>query len=302
MGETTPTTTGAAVAIAAAPAGHLTERMRYAQALAAADLLPASYRSKPANVLLAMEYGLALGLDTVTAIQQVHIIEGRPSASAQLLAALVRRAGHRLRVSGDDRHATAEIIRHDDPEFTFTSEWTIERAATANLAGRDQWKKYPAAMLKARAITEVARDACPEVLSGVTGTAGELEHDDPTPWQPDDGLTVEPATGEIIEDAEIADENPAPAAVGELDESVHPQQLKRIGEAFDLCGEADPNHRRAVVEAVIGRPIDSPSDLTAAEAADVMLALAAAAASSEPKSALQALIDAGTEEPLPPAA
>ena len=124
---TDPTTTpGAAVAIAAAPAGHLTERMRYAQALAAADLLPSQYRSKPANVLLAMEYGLALGLDTITAIQQVHIIEGRPSASAQLLAALVRRAGHRLRVTGDDRHAIAEIIRHDDPEFTFTAGSTFE--------------------------------------------------------------------------------------------------------------------------------------------------------------------------------
>ena len=299
---TDPTTTpGAAVAIAAAPAGHLTERMRYAQALAAADLLPSQYRSKPANVLLAMEYGLALGLDTITAIQQVHIIEGRPSASAQLLAALVRRAGHRLRVTGDDRHAIAEIIRHDDPEFTFTAEWTIERATTANLAGRDQWKKYPAAMLKARAITEVARDACPEVLSGVTGTAGDPEHDEPTTWQQPDGPTVVPSTGEIIEDAEFDDDEP-PVPTADLDERAHPEQLKRIGDLFDECAEDDPVRRRAVVQAIVNRVIDSPSDLTAAEATDVALALAAAAAASGPQSALQAILDRDPEEPLPPAA
>lgn len=291
----TPTTAGAAVAVAAAPAGHLTERMRYAQALAAADLLPSQYRSKPANVLLAMEYGLALGLDTVTAIQQVHIIDGRPSASAQLLAALVRRAGHRLRVSGDDRHAVAEIIRCDDPEFTFRAEWTIERAAAANLAGRDQWKKYPAAMLKARAITEVARDACPEVLSGVSGTADAPEHDAPT--DPDDAPRVVVSTGEIIEDAEIADDPEPGRGLDDLDESAHPEQLKRIGELFDECFEDDPTRRRAVVEAIIGRLIESPSDLTAAEAADVAIAIAKAAQADTPRSELDRIIAAGQQPP-----
>lgn len=289
----TPTTPGAAVAVTAAPAGHLTERMRYAQALAAADLLPSQYRAKPANVLLAMEYGLALGLDTVTAIQQVHIIEGRPSASAQLLAALVRRAGHRLRVSGDDQRAVAEIIRYDDPEFTFRAEWTIERAAAANLASRDQWKKYPAAMLKARAITEVARDACPEVLSGVSGTADALEHDAHADLA--DEPRVVASTGEIIEDADLADDAPEPPAPTDLDESVHPEQLKRIGELFDECGEDDPTRRRGVVSAIVGRYIESPHTLTAAEAADVCLALARAAKASGPQSALQAILDADPE-------
>lgn len=79
-------------------------------------------------------------------------------------------------------------------------------------------------------------------------------------------------------------------------------QLKRIGELFDECAEDDPVRRRAVVQAIVNRVIDSPSDLTAAEATDVALALAAAAAATGPQSALQALLDRDPKEPLPPAA
>ena len=162
--------------------GQLSERMRYAQALASASLLPQAYRAKPANVLLAMEYGDALGIAPMVAIQTIHVIEGKPTASAQLIGALVRRAGHRLRVRGDALHAVAEITRADDPDYTFTSEWTLERAKGAGLLGKNVWRQYPESMLKARAITEVARDACPEVLAGVAYTPEELGHDDDTSW------------------------------------------------------------------------------------------------------------------------
>lgn len=157
----------------------LNDRMHYAKALAEANLLPAAYRKQPANVLLAMEYGDALGLSPIAAIQGVHIIDGKPTASAQLIGALVRKAGHRLRVKVNEAGTAAKavIIRRDDPEFEFESVWTLERAQAAGLLGKGTWKQYPAAMLKSRAITEVARDACPEVLSGVAYTAEELGHD-----------------------------------------------------------------------------------------------------------------------------
>ena len=199
---------------------RLTERMTYAKALAAASLLPPAYRSQPANVLLAMEYGDALGLSPIAAIQGVNVIDGKPSASASLIGALVRRAGHRLRVetSPDGTSARATIIRHDDPEFPFTCTWTMERAQAAGLTGKGAWRTYPEAMLKARAITEVARDACPEVLSGVQYTPEELGADEPSStatWE-----TPEPApapdnvdgdTGEIV-DAEVVEDTAADEA------------------------------------------------------------------------------------------
>jgi hypothetical protein len=156
------------------PHQPLNEKIVYAEKLANSGLLPQQYRKQPANILYAMEYGDMLGLSPMAAIVGVHVIEGKPTASAGLIGALVRRAGHKLRVTGDDKKATAQIIRRDDPEFTFEAVWTIERAKQANLTNKNTWKNYPAAMLKARAITEVARDACEEALLGVHYTPEEL--------------------------------------------------------------------------------------------------------------------------------
>lgn len=152
----------------------LSDKVTYAAKLAESGLLPQAYRKQPANVLYATEYGDMLGLAPMAAITGIHVIEGKPTASAGLISALVRRAGHRLRISGNDEKAVAEITRCDDPEFTYRAEWTIARAKQANLTGKSVWKQYPAAMLKARAITEVARDACEEALMGMHYTAEEL--------------------------------------------------------------------------------------------------------------------------------
>ncbi|MFI6443787.1 hypothetical protein [Kitasatospora sp. NPDC050543] len=166
----------------------LPDLVRYAEHLAKADLLPKQFTNRPANVLYAIEYGRTLGITPIAALTGIHVIEGKPSASSGLIGALVRHAGHKLRVKGDDRQAVAQIVRADDPDWTYEVTWTLERAAQAGLCqikngkphARDYkdrptaWEKYPAAMLKARAITEVARDACEDVLFGLHYTPEEL--------------------------------------------------------------------------------------------------------------------------------
>lgn len=198
------------------------ERWRYCQALAEATLLPGDYKRQPANLLLALESGAALNVAPMVAIQEIHIIKGKPSPSSQLQAALVRRAGHILRVAGDSKAAWCEIIRADDPGFTFRTEWTIERAQTAGLMSNDMWKKYPENMLKARAISECARNACPDVIVGFGYTPEELgdetdsagaeptitvEHDRPTPPP---AATEAEAT---VEDAVLVEDPPVFALV-----------------------------------------------------------------------------------------
>ena len=157
----------------------LEARMRYAEVLADSNLLPAQYRKNPANVLLAQELGDALGIPAIQAINAIHVIEGKPSAGADLMASIVRRAGHRLRIiEGQDRDGptvTAQLIRSDDPDFTFTSTWTMAQAKAAKLTGKDNWIKYPKSMLRARAIMEVCRAGASEAMYGVNYTAEELE-------------------------------------------------------------------------------------------------------------------------------
>ena len=162
-------------------AAALPAKVQYAKALADSGLLPKQYQNWPANVLWAMEYGEMLGLSPMAAITGVHVIEGKPSASAGLISALVRRAGHKLRVTGDSKKATCQIVRADDPDFTFEVTWTLKRnsddnpsAEEAGLLNKSTWKNYPAAMLKSRAITQCARDACEEALFGLHYTPEEL--------------------------------------------------------------------------------------------------------------------------------
>ena len=197
----------------------LQAKISYARELANSGLLPASYRQQPANILYAVEYGEMLGLSPMAAITGIHVIEGKPTASAGLISALVRRAGHKLRITGDDSKALAEIVRADDPEFTFRSEWTMGRAQQAGLTGKKVWKQYPAAMLKARAISEVARDACEEALSGVHYTPEELGAEVDA-----DGAIV----GEVIED-----QANDPAQGSQTDEAWLADVTARIGAVAD---------------------------------------------------------------------
>ena len=158
------------------PAMTFAEQMQYAKTVCQGSLVPSAYRGQPANVLIAMDFGRSMGLSPAESLYRITVINGRPSASAELIAANVRRAGHRLRVTKDDRArtATCEIVRRDDPDFTFTATWDMAKAQQANLSGKENWRKYPMAMLTARSITECARDACPEALYGVVYTGEEL--------------------------------------------------------------------------------------------------------------------------------
>ena len=149
-------------------------KMKYAQALATSSLLPRSYQKQPGNLLFALEYADALGVSPIHAITSIHVIEGKPTASADLIAALIRKAGHKLRVTGDDTRAKAVLIRSDDPDFEFVAEWDMGKARAAGLAGKGVWKSYPGAMLRSRAITEVARMGAPDALYGVIYTPEEL--------------------------------------------------------------------------------------------------------------------------------
>lgn len=180
----------------------LSEQVEYAQLLADSNLLPKSFQKQPANVLMAIEFGNSLGLTPIMAMQEITVIQGKPTASANLIGALVRKAGHRLRVKVDSQQlvAVAQIVRKDDPEFTYEARWDMDRAKRAGLTGKDNWKNYSEAMLKARAITEVAREACPEALMGVDYTPEEIQD---TPSRP---ITIDPAvTGEVVKDAGATD-------------------------------------------------------------------------------------------------
>lgn len=169
---------------------HMTpyEAWQFCESLANTPLLPDAYRKQPASVLWAMEYGRALGLDVVTTITTIHVIKGKPTQSADLMLGRARSAGHRVRIKSDRERCVVRIQRADDPDDESEVEWTLDDAVTAGLCtlrngrpySRDDkdrpqpWERFPRAMLRARAIAEAVRIACPEVLHGAIYTPEEL--------------------------------------------------------------------------------------------------------------------------------
>jgi hypothetical protein len=166
-------------------AAGLDEKMRYVQTLTTAGgLIPSGLHDKgqpsPGKVLLVLETGAMLGIHPMAALGGIHIIEGKPSISPGLMSGLVRKAGHKLRVTtsgtikGGDFAATATLTRADDPDFTYSATWTLDRAQRAGLAGKSVWKNYGEAMCKARSISEVVREGAEDVLMGVSYTPEEM--------------------------------------------------------------------------------------------------------------------------------
>jgi hypothetical protein len=240
-GTAVAVTQPSAMAVAKAQYEHTMEaKMSYVRLLAASGLLPKSYIKQPANVLWAMEYAETLGITTMAAIMGVHVIDGRPCASAGLISGLVRKAGHKLRVSGNDETATCTIIRSDDPTYKFEFTWTMKRAQQAGITGKQVWKNYPAAMLQARAITEAARAAAQDVLYGLGYTPEELGAD-----------SLDDFPGEIV----IAATEPEPDA----------GVLKAIDVRFTHLGVATPDAKLEAASAIIDRVLGSAADLDADE-------------------------------------
>lgn len=191
----------------------LDQQINYAKAMAVSNLLPVAYQNHPENVLVALEQGRALGIAPIQAMNQINVIKGKPALSADLIAALVRRAGHRLRVEGDDTYAQVTIIRADDPDYIPKPvRWDMERAKRAGLLGNPSWQKYPAAMLRARAISEAARAWANDALYGFIYTPEELDNN----WLPDS----DPDTGEPVHTA------PAPVSVQSQVPQPHPTAPK----------------------------------------------------------------------------
>lgn len=162
----------------AQPTGDLglDAQIRYAELMSKAGIVPDVYKGKPADILVAMGFGQSMGLSPAESLYRIAVIKGKPTMSAELIAAQVRKAGHRLRITKDERavSATCTIVRCDDPDYPFTVTRDRKWAHQMGLDSKENYQKQPMTMLTWRAITACAREACPEALFGVAYTPDEM--------------------------------------------------------------------------------------------------------------------------------
>jgi len=144
-----------------------------AQKIANTIFIPSAFRGKPESVFAAILYGSELGLGPMQALSSIHVIEGKPSMSPELMRALVARAGHRLDVKLASNDKVILWGKRADNDSEATVEWSMKDAQQAGLAGRGAWKTYPRAMLLARATSEICRMIFADVVAGLSYTPEE---------------------------------------------------------------------------------------------------------------------------------
>ena len=190
----------------------LDDIFRMADWIANSDFAPKDYRGKVENCVVAIEYGMELGLQPMAAIQNIAVVNGRPTLWGDAVpgvcmkrADLFDQSKYRCFFEGEEgtdswtavcecRRIGAEVTRR-----TFS----VKDAKRAGLWGKGTYTSYPDIMLTNRARTFALRHAFPDVLKGMH-TADEI----------DPGMAAERALADIDipkTNAAIRDEMSKPA-------------------------------------------------------------------------------------------
>jgi len=189
-----------------------------AQKIANTPFVPSAFRGKPEAVFAAILYGEELGIGPMQSLNSIHVIEGKPGMSPELMRGLVARAGHRI----DVKEASAERVtlwgKRADNDSEATVSWTMDDARLAGLAGRGAWKTYPRAMLLARATSELCRMIFADVVAGLSYTQEELASISGQVWDevPADPLGAEPVAITTTPVAPVPEPKPEPITAESL--------------------------------------------------------------------------------------
>jgi hypothetical protein len=153
-----------------------------------------------AQAIVKVLAGQEMGFGPIASMTGIYVVKGRVTLSANLIAAAIKRSGrYDYRVNwleGDG----CEVVFFQGKEEIGRSAFTLDDARTAQLAGGENWKKFPRNMCFARALSNGAKWYCPDIFGGPIYTPDEL------------GAEVDGETGEVVRApvVEVAAPEPEP--------------------------------------------------------------------------------------------
>jgi len=162
----------------------LTEVMSIGKAFAESGMF--SDTKSAAQAIVKIQAGQEIGIPPFAAMTGIHIIQGKPTIGAGLIASRVKGSGkYDYRVTQQDEKLCS-IDFYQGVNKIGTSVFTIEDARKAGTKNLD---KFPKNMLFARAISNGVKWFCPDVFSGPVYVPEEMGMDINT----DDNKEPEPA-------------------------------------------------------------------------------------------------------------
>ena len=172
------------------------QALTFSNYLADSDMVPKDFKGKPGNCLVAIQWGMEIGLKPLQAMQNIAVINGRPSLWGDAVIALVRSSPlcEYIIEEDDGRTATCKVKRRGEPEQSRS--FSMDDAKAAGLLGKQgPWTQYPKRMRQMRARAFAVRDVFPDVLKGLPVAEevmdtpserhmGQVERVEPTTPQP----------------------------------------------------------------------------------------------------------------------
>lgn len=160
--------------------------MQMAKALASSTIVPQAFQKNEANCLIAIEQAQRLRVSPMMVMQNLHVIQGRPSWSSKFLIAAINNSG-----KFDMELQFEETQDKDGKPFSCTA-WTTKNGRKVNGMTVDmdiakeegwlskngsKWKTMPQLMLRYRAASFFSSLNCPELTMGLY-TREEMQDDD----------------------------------------------------------------------------------------------------------------------------
>ena len=158
----------------------LTEAIQFSDMLASSSMVPKAYQGKPQDILVCVQWGYEMGLAPMQALQNIAVINGKPSVYGDAMMALVQASSvcedvEEFFEGEGTTNPVAVCVAKRRGRKPVTAKFSVEDAKRAGLWGKGgPWSAYPKRMMQMRARGFALRDAFPDVLKGLI-TAEEAQ-------------------------------------------------------------------------------------------------------------------------------
>ena len=175
------------------------EAMEFSKMLAESSMVPRAYQGKPQDIMVCVQWGYELGLAPMQALQNIAVINGKPSVYGDAMMALVQASPV---CEGIDEHIENEgtpnpvavCIAKRKGRNPVIARFSVEDAKRAGLWGKQgPWQAYPKRMLQMRARGFALRDAFPDVLKGLITAEEAADYPDEAKPRERDVTPAKPA-------------------------------------------------------------------------------------------------------------
>ena len=197
----------------------ITEAMEFSKMLADSTMVPRAYQGKPQDIMVCVQWGYEIGLAPMQALQNIAVINGKPSVYGDAAMALVQASPvcedveEYFEAEGTPNPVAVCVAKRKGRK-PVVAKFSVEDAKRAGLWGKQgPWSAYPKRMMQMRARGFALRDAFPDVLKGlITAEEAQDYPDEAKPKQARDitprnplDLVAKPAIEATSERAEIED-------------------------------------------------------------------------------------------------